>query len=310
MGAVEVLLLVMVFAVAQMPQVLGTPVTAPAFLWSPQNFGSSEHDNKEFVDYQTISPKDLARLVLLEGGWSNIVCSQGNGNENMDVAVVFVGRKLQSSDISSSKQQDPLIDLLKLSFTTSNMSMAFPYVAIHEEETLENSLIKGFAENCAQGFGVNRIAYLDTCSISGGNFKKLEVVHSVQEFLVSRMSGKTDLIVLCSENSEESDNTKAEGKVLSDVVNSLKQSGAKYTVLYASKPQRTIQYPSHLAMRFLAESNESSASNSTCDGVCQIKSSLLEGIFVAIVLLIILISGLCCMAGIDTPTRFEAPQES
>ncbi|RVX13000.1 hypothetical protein CK203_009710 [Vitis vinifera] len=29
-----------------------------------------------------------------------------------------------------------------------------------------------------------------------------------------------------------------------------------------------------------------------------------------IVLLIILISGLCCMMGIDTPTRFEAPQDS
>lgn len=29
-----------------------------------------------------------------------------------------------------------------------------------------------------------------------------------------------------------------------------------------------------------------------------------------IVLLIILISGICCMMGIDTPTRFEAPQES
>lgn len=32
--------------------------------------------------------------------------------------------------------------------------------------------------------------------------------------------------------------------------------------------------------------------------------------FQAIVLLIILISGLCCMIGIDTPTRFETSQES
>lgn len=29
-----------------------------------------------------------------------------------------------------------------------------------------------------------------------------------------------------------------------------------------------------------------------------------------IVFLLILISGLCCMAGIDTPTRFETPQDS
>ncbi|MBA0853108.1 hypothetical protein Goshw_013598 [Gossypium schwendimanii] len=32
--------------------------------------------------------------------------------------------------------------------------------------------------------------------------------------------------------------------------------------------------------------------------------------FQGIVLLLILVSGLCCMMGIDTPTRFEAPQEN
>ncbi|WOL18034.1 hypothetical protein Cni_G26827 [Canna indica] len=89
------------------------------------------------------------------------------------------------------------------------------------------------------------------------------------------------------------------------------KSGAKYTVLYTSKPYTSVEYPARLTMRFLADSTQSNAStNSTCGGVCQIKSSLLEGIFVANLLLTILISGLCCMIGIDTPTRFEAPQES
>jgi len=69
------------------------------------------------------------------------------------------------------------------------------------------------------------------------------------------------------------------GKTLSELVNFLEKSGATYTVLYASDPYRLLQYPSHLGMRFLAEDNI--ASNSTlCDGVCQIKSSLLEGLFV------------------------------
>lgn len=36
---------------------------------------SSQHDNKEFVDYRTFSPKDLAKSVLSEGGWSNVVVS-------------------------------------------------------------------------------------------------------------------------------------------------------------------------------------------------------------------------------------------
>ncbi|THU59781.1 hypothetical protein C4D60_Mb07t05670 [Musa balbisiana] len=277
MGRIRAVLLAVVFLAAEMPQLLGSPVTGPAFLWSPQHFGSSQHDNKEFVDYRTFSPNDLAKSVLSEGGWSNVVCTREKLNDNMDVAVVFVGRKLQTSDISSIKQPDPsLIDILKLSFTTSNFSMAFPYVAIDEQEMLENSLVKGFAENCGQGLGVNRIAYLDSCSLDGGN-KKLEGLHSVHDILASRISGKMDLIVLCSGDSKESDRTPSEGEALSNVVNMLKQSGAKYTILYASRPYRTTQYPAHLA---------------------------------AIVLLIILISGLCCMIGIDTPSRFETPQES
>ncbi|GAB4835065.1 hypothetical protein Ancab_033333 [Ancistrocladus abbreviatus] len=64
--------------------------------------------------------------------------------------------------------------------------------------------------------------------------------------------------------------------------------------------------------RFLAEASSGNRSvNSTvCDRVCQIKTSLLEGILAGIVLLVILISGLCCMMGIDTPTRFETNQDS
>ncbi|THU48610.1 hypothetical protein C4D60_Mb06t00810 [Musa balbisiana] len=287
MEGVRALLLAVVFVVADLPWVLGFPLTAPAFLWSPQPYRSPHYNNKEFVDYRTISSKDLTKLVLSEGGWSNILCSKESLNENMDVAVVFVGRKLHSSDISSPKQSDAsLIDILKLSFTTSNFSMAFPYVAIDEQETLENSLIEGLSgltDKWEDGF---------SCS--------------------SRTSGKTDLVVLCSGRSEESGHTQSEGMGgFSDIVDLLKQSGAKYTVLYTSRPYKTLQYPAHLALRFLADGTQSNASNSsTCDGVCQIKSSLLEGIFVAIVLLIILISGLCCMIGIDTPTRFETSQES
>ena len=61
------------------------------------------------------------------------------------------------------------------------------------------------------------------------------------------------------------------GKVFSDLVNSMDQSGAKYGVLYVSDPSKSIQYPSHRELeRFLAESGSGNASaNSTaCDEVC------------------------------------------
>lgn len=133
------------------------------------------------------------------------------------------------------------------------------------------------------------------------------------------------------------------GETFSELLKSMEELDEKYSVLYVSDPLRSVQYPSIREVgRFLAEASNGS-SNSTCDGVCQIKSSLLEGLLVVssisysppiavhwspfyrrnhncfcssswliqgIVLLVILISGLCCMAGIQTPTRFETPHES
>ncbi|KAG5118147.1 hypothetical protein JHK82_032567 [Glycine max] len=260
---------------------------------------ASENILKESVNYQVISPKDLAKSILSEAGWSNFL--------------------LQSSDLSMNKHANSaLLDLLKNSFARSNTSVAFPYVSTSEDVLLENSLVSGFAEACGD-MGIGNVAFHGSCSIDDANHEEITTLHSVQDYLTTRMEeshrGKTDLVVFCNEGSqalENVDRTQSEGEVLSNLINSVEESGAKYAILYVSDPSRSIQYPSYRDLqRFLAESTAGNEStNSTiCDEVCQIKSSLLEGILVGIVLLIILISGLCCMMGIDTPTRFETPQE-
>ncbi|KAG6781861.1 hypothetical protein POTOM_011244 [Populus tomentosa] len=66
-----------------------------------------------------------------------------------------------------------------------------------------------------------------------------------------------------------------------ELINSMEMLGGKYAVLYVSDPFRSIQLPYHEELeRFLAEGAGGNASlNSThCDEVCQIKSSLLEGV--------------------------------
>ena len=71
------------------------------------------------------------------------------------------------------------------------------------------------------------------------------------------------------------------GEILSELISSVEESGAKYTVLYVSDPFRSIQYPYRELARFLAESGSNESANSTvCNEVCQIKSSLLEGVLV------------------------------
>ncbi|GLT82474.1 hypothetical protein SLE2022_008400 [Rubroshorea leprosula] len=286
--------------------------TVPAFLWSPQ---SSYNGLKETVNYQIMSPKGLVNSVLSEGGWSNLLCSGEKLQQPVELAIVFVGRELHSSDIAGGKHVDPvLVDLLKVSFTKSNFSMAFPYVAPSEEGTMENLLVSGLTEACGQDLASINVAYSDSCSIEGGDFQRLADLHSLHDHLASRMEkrtkGQTDLVVFCQggfHSLNEVDQPSPESEVLSEVINTVEQSGAKYAALYVSDPFRSISYPSYWELeRFLAEGVEGKGTNSTrCDEVCQIKSSLLEGVLVGIVLLLILISGLCCMMGIDTPTRFE-----
>ncbi|XWS52365.1 hypothetical protein CRYUN_Cryun11dG0063600 [Craigia yunnanensis] len=291
--------------------------TVPAFLWSP-GFSSIE---LESVNYQIMSPKDLANSVLSQGSWSDLLCSGRKHEHPVDLAIVFVGRELHSSDVAGNKHADPaLVNLLKVSFTRSNFSMAFPYVAPSEEETMENLLVSGFKEACGHGLGVSNVAFWESCSIEDGDFQKLTNLHSIHDHLVSRMEkrtkGETDLVVLCHGSFDfvkGLDQQCTESEIMNEVISSVEQSGAKYAALYVSNPFKSIHYPGYRELeRFLAEDTAGNASpNSTgCDEVCKIKSSLLEGVLVGIVLFLILISGLCCMMGIDTPTRFEAPQDN
>ncbi|KAK8615242.1 hypothetical protein V6N13_069020 [Hibiscus sabdariffa] len=290
--------------------------TVPAFLWSP---GFSSNELKESVNYQIMSPKDLANTVLSRGGWSDLLCSERKNERAVDLAIVFFGRELHSSDVAGNKHVDPsLLNLLKASFTSSNFSMAFPYVATSEEETMENLLVSSFKEACGHGLGVSNVAFSESCAIEGGDFKKLADLHSVHDHLVSRMEQRTkeetDLVVVCHGGFQSpKEQPFPESESLNEVMSSVEQSGAKYAALYVSDPFKSIHYPGYKELeRFLAEDTpkNASASAQVCDEVCKLKSSLLEGVLVAIVLLLILVSGLCCMMGIDTPTRFEAPQDN
>lgn len=76
---------------------------------------------------------------------------------------------------------------------------------------------------------------------------------------------------------------KSAGEILSELINFVEQSGVKYAALYVSDPLRSPHYPSSQELgRFLAEnaSGNQSANSTICDEVCQIKSSLLEGLLV------------------------------
>ncbi|OIW05595.1 hypothetical protein TanjilG_23381 [Lupinus angustifolius] len=265
--------------------------TVPAFLWSSHYNLVSENGLKESVNYQTISPKDLAKSVSSEAGWSNFLCKGNKVQEPLDLALLFVGRELQSSDLTMNNHADSaLLDLLKTSFTRSNTSLAFPYVSASQDENLENLLVSGFTEACGDGLGIRNVAFIGSCSLDDQSLVGNTALYSVQDYLTKRADeshkGKTDLVVFCNGGSQHFsivDKAQSEGEILSEIITSVEESGAKYAVLYVSDPARSVQYPSYRDLqRFLQESTTSNASTNlaVCDSVCQIKSSLLEGLFV------------------------------
>ncbi|GLJ48812.1 hypothetical protein SUGI_1029360 [Cryptomeria japonica] len=296
--------------------------TVPAFIWSNNPSRYSGYDNEGSVNYNIISPGDLAKNVLNMAGWSQILCSEKKRDEAAEVALVFIGSKLRSQDISRKGGTDAeIIELLKESFKESDFSMAFPYVALSEDRgSITNSLLSGFMKNCDHGFRNIEIAVVASCSVEGTNIKKLSDLKAVNEYVNEkkqlRTDGDTNLIFVCSDKSpviEESGRTEMESKNLANILMDLKQSGIAYSVLYTSDP-----YEMAPLLRFeklerllIANASENTSTNVTyCDIVCQSKASMLEGFLVGLVLLIILLFGLSCMMGIETPTRFEAPHES
>uniref|UniRef100_A0A1J3K954 V-type proton ATPase subunit S1/VOA1 transmembrane domain-containing protein n=1 Tax=Noccaea caerulescens TaxID=107243 RepID=A0A1J3K954_NOCCA len=297
---------------------LASPDTVPAFLWSP-HLQSANGELDEAVNYQVMSAKDLVDSVFTQGRWSNFLCSEKKLEQPVDVALVIIGRELLSSDVSSKRNSDPaLFNTLNNLFTASNFSLAFPYIAAPEEERMENLLLSGLKKACPQNGGVSNIVFSDSCFVEDGTIQKLSDLQSIKDHLLARSKtrkdGETDLVVLCSEGSEsnsQSGQSHSEHESISELVGSVEQSGSKYTALYVSDPYWYTSYKT--LQRFLAESGTGNSTGDVttgCDELCKFKSSLLEGILVGIVFLLILISGLCCMAGIDTPTRFETPQDS
>lgn len=312
-------LLVLLVVAAHIIAVSCLPTTVPAFLWSNDPHRSLSLDKHGSVNYNVISPQDLTKDVLNMAGWSQLLCSGEKGEQAADVALVFIGNKLHSPDISRKRDIDSeVIELLKAYFKDSSFSMAFPYVTLSEDsEPLANSLLSGFMENCDHGFRNNEIAFVEPCFVEGANIKRLESLEAVNDYVNARkeikMRGVTDLIFICNDKSsvfEAPGKTQVEGKILAETIKNLQQAGIIYTVLYTSDPYEMVPHGRFQKWERHLISNTSGNHSVYCDGVCQSKASLLEGFLVGLVLLIILLSGLCCMMGIQTPTRFEAPHDS
>ncbi|GAB2299609.1 hypothetical protein Dimus_033671, partial [Dionaea muscipula] len=131
--------------------------------------------------------------------------------------------------------------------------MAFPYVAMREQGTMENSLLTEFYEACDHGLGLSNVILAGSCSVQDQGYEKLVRMGSMHDYLVGtiemEIKGQHDLIVYCHGDLDTS-----ERDVFYSLINSLDQSGVKYSVLYASDPHKSSDYPSNWQIeRFLSD---------------------------------------------------------
>jgi hypothetical protein len=76
----------------------------------------------------------------------------------------------------------------------------------------------------------------------------MDSVCDLTSWMGNKPSGQTNLIVFCSGGFEDLDPANSEGELLSELVDMLKMSGAKYTILYASQPSGLLEKPSNLPL--------------------------------------------------------------
>ncbi|WOL01245.1 transcription factor UDT1 [Canna indica] len=108
--------------------------------------------------------------VAFSGFCETVLCIEVGEEEEIHISLLFF--KTHTSSIPVHQHCKAKIWFVKKrSFTTFNFSIAFPYVSVDE--------------NYGQGLGVDRVAYLDSCSTYGRNLEKPQGLHSMH---ISKLS--------------------------------------------------------------------------------------------------------------------------
>ncbi|CAM6101655.1 unnamed protein product [Calypogeia fissa] len=324
--AVLLLVTVATTSVSSLPS-LSLPPLVPAFVWS--NHRKLDSNLPSAISYQTLSSEDFAEKVnsLVLGQQrqqseddDGVGFGQQEESSDLDVVVVFVGTKLRSWDISrgsgtTEESSSNILQVLTRVVTSSNSSLSLPYVALPRDgASVADALVKKIVQEEESESKLGEVITTESCKKEEIPQAKRLSLSGLQEYLPTRMNsrgvGKTDLVVVCGRSVLESSRggsiSLSEGETLGEVLWGLDEWSTRYVALYTTDLSGEKDLPVRPRGRQLVSGD---GEDEYCDSVCQTKATILEGLMVGLTLLIILISGLCCMSGITTPNRFEQSKE-
>ncbi|OAE35045.1 hypothetical protein AXG93_3253s1110 [Marchantia polymorpha subsp. ruderalis] len=281
----------------------------PAFVWS-----NTRNVDDRSITYQTFSSESVVEQIMSEFS-SPLLQEQA---PPVDFVLAFIGNKLRSVEVSRAvSSPSDLVPVIQGAVANSKSSFAIPYVTpLKRENTFAKLLDLASADlmSADKESNLGDVVVAGSCASETTGAKKYESLEELEAYLTSKKeqgsAGKADLIIVCSQvqSSFESKQPLSEGEVMGAILKTLEDAKAKYVASYVTD----LVEENVLALSKRRQlGTKLRVSNETfCDGLCQTKATMLEGLFVAITLLIILISGICCMAGITTPNRFETAKDS
>ncbi|KAL3684748.1 hypothetical protein R1sor_002770 [Riccia sorocarpa] len=266
----------------------------PAFVWS--NVRNLEADGPS-ITYETLTSESLAQTIINELGAQEEV-------QAVDFVVAFVGNKLRSVEVSRGSTASDLLPVIQGAFTSSKSSFAIPYVTpVKDKVTFADTLLSAVSDS-KQG----EVLVAGSCAYGSTGAKMLGSLEQLKAYLTSKKTdGKTDLVIVCSDVKSESKLPLSEGGMMEGVLRTLEESKAGYVASYVTDLSR--ENVLSLTQRRQLGAKVRVSNETFCDELCQTKATILEGLLVGLTLLIILISGICCMAGITTPSRFEQAKD-
>ncbi|CAM6026709.1 unnamed protein product [Sphagnum balticum] len=288
----------------------------PAFLWTDQRCLIKEGRS---IDYQVQSPESLGNALVDKFVRPAIESSRGSDEVPPEMIVVFMGNKLRSVDISRTDElaSSDLVKTLERLVAGSKYSLSIPYVSIRRDQiSTAETLVSVLHRELGSLSRMGEVAVSGSCSVGKQSIKRLAGVPDLKAYLETRKEtrahGETDVLMVCYTpylDRTAPGTSVSEGRALNEVISNLRSSGTRHVALYTSDPKGATEGHLTISVRHLIDSASGNETTS-CDAVCHSRARILEGVFVAIVLITILVSGLCCMMGVKTPTRFELPKES
>eukprot|EP00245_Coleochaete_scutata_P005980 TRINITY_DN20045_c0_g1_i1.p1 TRINITY_DN20045_c0_g1~~TRINITY_DN20045_c0_g1_i1.p1 ORF type:complete len:329 (-),score=48.59 TRINITY_DN20045_c0_g1_i1:693-1679(-) len=300
--------------------------SVPAFLWSDHAYLGGVQNTDDVVPTSKQFASGLFQSLLHSNdektsSWPFIEGLDRTADGSPDLILAFVSKQAGNIyDIASSSTEDDPLFLFKQQLDSSNTSLSLPRVNIGDEKmgvamTLVNAFNGAVVSTGEHAKG--SVAMAGACGVCDECTEGVQLLvtpSEVEEYLMDRVAartpGQTDLLVICS---DEAAGDLPSQRTLEEEVSAMTAYGelvrkttAHYMAVYISDPLEVTMLSSQTQRRILMKTYNSTH----CDADCQYKASILEGLGVVLVLLITLISGLCCMYGIESPTRFEVPKDN